>query len=118
MTVVLLSAGAIVVSAQSFSDRVDLANGAEFQRRISFAITKSAIAVMGEDPADNAQRHMARVQLAEFVLKGPAVAARRFSLPVATDMDITAESTDAEIESSVLGLWDALAGVAATEGRQ
>lgn len=119
------------VSAQQFKARMTIAEDADFKTRVEFAAIKTAIAVQSENPetccypqgvthatATDEQKLAARLlyqqrsRLANFVLQEPAIMAARLAKGVVTNMALTGQSTDADIEFTVVSMWNAFAKVA------
>lgn len=123
-----LCAVPVTASAQQFLARMGVAADPDFQKRVEFAAIKTAIAVQSENAetccypngvthatATDEQKAAARVtynqrgQLAGLVLHQSAEMAARLARGVVTNMALTAQSTDADIEFTVITMWNAFA---------
>lgn len=91
-----------------------LGDDAAFQGRVRQAVVKAAAAIMADAPDNTPQsidRHAKRAALANQALRYPHEAQRAWTYAVLTNGAITGESSDSDIEWTVNGLWDAMAGV-------
>ena len=96
----------------TFAEQIELAEDGLFQSRVRQAAITAAIAVMAETPTAAAQAaHEKRTALALRILSEPTGMQRAWAYAVAANPSITAESVDSDIEWTVNGLWDAMAGV-------
>lgn len=114
--------------AQQFLARMQVAEDADFLKRVEFAAIKTAIAVAAEDQntccypagvthstATDEQRATARAvarartQFASSVLRNSASEARQIAKAVVTNLALTAQSTDADVEFTVISMWNAFA---------
>jgi hypothetical protein len=93
----------------SFQDAFALADTPEFQRRVTVALVKSAVAVMAE--GISAPNHQLRGTYASKVLASPEVEGMNASLAVVTNPAINEGSPDDAIEFTINSMWDALSGV-------
>lgn len=85
-----------------------------FQARVRQAVVKAAAAIMADQPDNTPQtidRHAKRAALANQAMRFPHEAQRAWTYAVLTNSAITTESVDSDIEWTVNGLWDAMAGV-------
>lgn len=98
----------------NFEEQAALAADPVFQLRVRGAAIKSALAVMADVP-DNTpeaiEAHRKRAQLAREVLLDADRLARSLAPGVASNVAITAESSDSDIEFTVNSIWSAYAGV-------
>jgi hypothetical protein len=93
----------------SFQDAFALADTPEFQRRVTVALVKSAVAVMAE--GSSAPNHQLRGTYASKVLASPEVEGMNMALGVTTNAAITENSSDSDIEFTINTLFDAYSGV-------
>ncbi|MFZ1814092.1 MAG: hypothetical protein WAU16_06585 [Rhizobiaceae bacterium] len=97
-----------------FEQQAALASDPIFQVRVRGAAIKSALAVMADAPTNTPEAidaHRKRAQLAREVLLDPDRLARALAPGVASNVAITAESSDSDIEFTVNSIWAAYAGV-------
>jgi hypothetical protein len=113
---------------QQFAARMAVAENPDFKVRVEFAAIKTAIAVQSENPetccypngvthatATDEQKVAARLlsqqrsRLANLVLQDPAGMAGRLAKGVVTNTALTGQSTDADIEFTVISMWNAFA---------
>jgi hypothetical protein len=93
----------------SLSDMTDLAVYPPFIRRVTAAMLKAAVAV-GAEGFDGTTYKLARRALVRQTLEDPVLWGSRFSYAVVSNVAITFESTDNDIEFTVNSLWDAMSG--------
>lgn len=89
---------------------IDLSSWPPFRRKVRAAAIKAAVAVGNEAAVDGDPRSQLRRALAVNVLAKPDDYTDRFSLAVATNPVIDADSPDDAIEFTVNSMWDAVAG--------
>lgn len=97
-----------------FLEQIELAEDGAFQARVRQAAITAAVQIMADRPANTPQaiaRHALRARLALEVLRNPSNWARPIAAMVVTNVAITAESVDGDIQWTVNGMWDALSGV-------
>lgn len=124
----LLVAGAAWAQTSQFVNRMNFAADPDFQKRVEFAALKTAIAVANEDPttccypagvthatATDEQKAAAalvaraRVRLAGRVLRGDRDIIVALAKGVVTNLALDATSTDADVEFTVISMWNAFA---------
>lgn len=94
----------------SYIDNYAVAQSTAFQGRVAGAMASAAIAISSE--ATSAANHTNRVTLAKSVLAGQANWVPQFAIAVAINTAATSASgpTDAQIDTSVSSVWNAMAG--------
>lgn len=95
----------------AYSDNYAAAINSAFQQRVEESMISAAIAISSE--ATTTANHGNRVVLAKTVLNQPQNYVQQFALAVAVNIPVTSVSavTDAQIDSSVSGIWNGFAGV-------
>jgi len=112
----------------TFVERMALAEDVAFKTRVEFAAIKAAVAIQAEDPttccytggvteatATPEQKAAAAIiygqrgALAAQTLADPPGVARNLAKAVVTNLAITSESTDSDIEFTVATMWNAFA---------
>lgn len=98
----------------AFADQMTLARDETFRDRVTIAVLTAAKDITAESvtPASIGY-HQQRQGLAFAMIQQPNAAADRFAYLVATNVAITAASSDNDIQFTVNSLWDAVAGIAA-----
>jgi hypothetical protein len=94
----------------SYLDQISLATDPEFTNRVQQAAIKTAIAISSEASSGDAELDAARLNYATRVLHSPQNYARLMAYGVATADGISAASSDSQIESAVISLWNAYSG--------
>lgn len=103
----------------SFQTQYALRNDSAFQEKVKMAVLKSALAVVGETPADPAnvavdtKRHT--LGLAALTEGADGSTSVRFINALAAVGTLSAASTDADVEFTVNAVWNDLAGVTGAE---
>lgn len=98
----------VIAEAQSaFLTRSRIADDPDFQLKIRFIVIKQSIAVILEEV--NTPLHDQRKALGIYCLREPIQCTQRMSMGVVTNLTLTANSTDAEIETVLVGQWNAWA---------
>lgn len=92
----------------TYIDQYNTSQDSVFQRRVRVAMLTSATNVLAEDPAT--ANHAARAAYANKVLNAPVSYVDIFAEAVCTNAIITVDSVDGDIQFTVNGLWNALAG--------
>lgn len=98
----------------TFLEQIQLAEDGEFQARVRQAAITAAAQIMADQPDNTPQaiaKHALRTKLALDVLRSPSAWARPIAAAVVTNVAISVESTDSDLQWTVNSLWDALAGV-------
>lgn len=94
---------------------------ADFQAKVSAAVYKAAVAIIGEDPSGmSAGKAAKRHQLGTQVLQGRGNFMDSFVRTVASQIgEVASPSTiaDLDIENSVSAVWDDIAGVTYDENQ-
>jgi hypothetical protein len=97
-----------------FLGQIQLAEDGEFQARVRQAAITAAVDIMADRPANTPQAiatHALRAKMALEVLRNPGNWARPIAAMVASNVSITAESPDSDIQWTVNAMWDAISGV-------
>lgn len=94
------------LSTLNYKQVRDVAVNADFQAKLAIAIADAAIQVYTEDPATVG--HAQRAVYATQVVKNPDSEAKQMAWAVVL---IAADDNDATLKSTVLGIWNAFAGV-------
>jgi hypothetical protein len=111
LVAVAASAGAALV------DQYTLANDSTFQQRVEQSMLEAAVSISSE--ADSTAFHRERIALASKAILDPSQYALLFSKAVATNDAVAAAAgsppvqasvTDAQINTAISSVWDALAG--------
>ncbi len=93
----------------AYKDQWNLASDDEFKRRVQIAMCSAAIAIQAEAPAT--PNHTNRANYAKLVLNSPDSYMPLFALAIcALDPALTPASPDANIQTNVNAVWNALAG--------
>lgn len=94
------------LSTLNYKQVRDVAVNQDFQSKLAIAIADAAISVYTEDPATNG--HAQRAAYATQVIKSPDNEAKQMAWAVVL---IAADDADATLKQTVLGIWNAFAGV-------
>lgn len=95
----------------AYSDNMAAALNPVFQQRVECSIISAALAISSE--ATGVVNHQNRVALAKLVLNTPQQYVQPFAMTVAVNVPVTSVTavTDAQIDTSVSSIWNAVAGV-------
>lgn len=93
----------------ALSDMTDLAIYPPFVRRVTGAMLKAAVNV-GSEEFDGSNYKLARRALVKQVLEDSPLWGSRFAYAVVSNVAVTNDSTDNDIEFTVNSVWDAVAG--------
>lgn len=95
----------------AYSDNYAAALNIAFQQRVQGSMIAAAISISAE--ATSTADHGNRVALARQVMQSPQSWVQSFSFAVAVNLAVTSVSavTDAQIDTSVAAIWNAMAGV-------
>jgi len=96
--------------AETLSGVADLSQDELFTRRVGAAMVRAALEVAAEQEVPGSARQAIRRDLAVRLFQDLAKYTPVFAIAVAADPEIVAESADAEIQSTVDAVWDAIAG--------
>jgi len=104
----------------AFSDSYILANNPIFKEKVIVAIAKVAIQVGGEvvevvGGVPRLIKHEKRARLSVKVLGDPNLMLMPFSYAIVSGGILTAASSDADIEFTVISVFDDIAGVIITD---
>lgn len=97
-----------------FLGQIELAESGEFQARVRQATITAAVAIMADRPANTPQAialHEKRARLAQRLLNDPLGMQRAWAYAVASNVAISAASSDGDIQWTVNAMWNAMAGV-------
>lgn len=92
-----------------YIDQANLANDPTFQNRTKEAFKVAAIAIYNE--LTTVPGHAVRAQFATRILNEQMNLIPLIAAVAAADLTLAAASSDAQIESAVASIWNALAGV-------
>jgi len=96
----------------AYIDQSTLAADPEFIARVRQAAVTSAINIMADIPTVETQAvHIQRANLARNVLHDPTFWGSTMAIGVASNVAITPESTDMDIQFTINSEWNAYAGV-------
>jgi hypothetical protein len=97
----------------AYVDQATLADDVTFRARIRVAIMTAAVQVQGEAKSgfSDAQYGKRQALATAILATGGSDYIDRFSWAVATNVAVTAASTDSDIQFTVNSMWDDLAGV-------
>lgn len=100
----------------AYVDDFALSNDATFQSRIKMSMIKQAIVVLAAAPSTDATIDNKRTSLAKMVLNNPDVYILIFSLAAietggGNGQPLTAVSTDTNIDTAIITVWNDIAGV-------
>lgn len=95
----------------AYSDNYAAAINQLFVQRVEESMISAAINIASE--VNTTANHNNRVILAKAVLTNPQNYVQQFALAVAVNVPVTSVSavTDAQIDTSVSGIWNGFAGV-------
>jgi len=98
--------------AATFPDSADLAVNPTFLRRVTVAMVTAALAVAQEaqDPSPTADYWRLRRALSVNVLTDPDAWAGKFAWATASNVSITVESSDSDVQWTVNSIWASMAG--------
>jgi hypothetical protein len=98
--------------AATYSDAADLATNPAFLRKVQVAMVTAAIEVAQEaqEPTPSADYWRLRRALSVNVLTDPVVWAPKFAWAAASNVALTSESTDSDIQFTVNSQWASIAG--------
>jgi hypothetical protein len=98
--------------AATFPDSADLAANPAFLRRVTVAMVTAALAVAQEaqTPVPTADYWRLRRALSVNVLTDPDAWASKFAWAAATNVSITVESSDSDVQWTVNAVWASMAG--------
>ncbi len=91
----------------TFLEQADLAIEPNFLRRIRQASIGAAVNIQAE--LDTVTHHAERIQLARLVLNGTPDVIPRIALAVTTNVAVTPQASDGDLQFTVNSLWDAFA---------
>jgi len=91
----------------TFLEQASLAGEPNFLLRVRQASVAAAVQIQAEDPG--ATSHTARIAFAQLVLNGTPDVIPRVALAVVTNVSITPQSTDSDLQFTVNSLWNAFA---------
>ena len=97
-----------------FRGQIALAEDGEFQARVRQAVVTAAVEIMADAPENTPQAialHAKRAALANRLLLDPTALQRAWAYMVASNVSISAESTDSDLQWTVNSMWNAMAGV-------
>ena len=94
----------------SFLDQIHAATNQDFINRVQQAAIKTSIAVSSEAASGDAVLDSARRTYSNSVLRDPQKYARLMAYGVAS-AGITSSDADSDIETAVISMWNAYAGV-------
>jgi hypothetical protein len=92
----------------------DLANNPAFVRKVTAASVKAAVSI-GNEVYDGSAYRILRRSLATKVLNDSEAWGRVFTWAIATNSQMTAETSDTDIEWTIGTVWDAVAGAFQTD---
>lgn len=101
----------------AFSDQKLLAEDPAFREKVEISMLKTALAIVGETPASpgNIAVDDKRHKLGNSVLVSREYWLAVFSYAAAAEGTLTTSSTDAQVETVVISVWDDIAGVTGAE---
>ncbi len=101
----------------AFSDLKLLADDLTFREKVEISMLKTALAIVGETPASpaNLSLDVKRHDLGNAVLLSRTRWLDTFSYAAASEGSLTTSSTDAQVETVVISVWDDIAGVTGAE---
>jgi uncharacterized protein (DUF736 family) len=97
-----------------FIGQIALAEDGEFQGRVRQAVVTAAVEIMADQPDNTPQAiatHAKRAALANRVLLDPVSLQRAWAYMAASNVSISDESTDSDLQWTVNAMWNAMAGV-------
>jgi len=98
----------------NFLEQVELAENGEFQAKVRQAAITAAVQVMNEKSKNTPQAieiHKKRAAFAVQVLQNPTNWQRPLAMAVVSNVAITPESLDSDVQWTVNEIWNAFAGV-------
>ena len=95
----------------AYTDDYALSQDATFQNRIEMSMIKAAIAIGNASSSGDAVVDGKRSVLSFSVLNNPSVYILRFTLAAIEAGPLTSGSTDANIDTAISSVWNAMAGV-------
>lgn len=102
-----------------FLGQIELAESGEFQARVRQAVVTAAVEILAARPENTPQAialHGKRAALAHSTLIDPLAKQRAWAYAVASNVAISAESTDGDLQWTVNAMWNAMAGVVLEPG--
>lgn len=97
-----------------FLGQIELAESGEFQARVRQATITAAVQILADRPANTPQAivlHGRRAALAHATLIDPLAKQRAWAYAVASNVAISPDSNDGDVQWTVNAMWDAMAGV-------
>ena len=97
-----------------FLGQIELAEDGAFQARVRQAVVTAAVQILADRPMNTPQAialHGKRAALAHSTLVDPLSKQRAWAYAVASNVAISPESSDGDIQWTVNAMWDAMAGV-------
>lgn len=94
------------LSTLNYIQTRDVAVNQDFRSKLAIAIADAAVTVYTEDPATT--NHAGRAAYATQVIKSPDNEAKNMAWAVVL---LAADDADATLKATVLGIWNAFAGV-------
>lgn len=98
--------------AATYSDAADLATNPSFLRKVQVAMVTAAIAVAQEpqEPTPTADYWRLRRALSVNVLMDPVAWAPKFAWAAVSNVALTSESTDSDVQFTINSQWASIAG--------
>lgn len=97
-----------------FLGQIELAESGEFQARVRQAVITAALQILADRPINTPQAialHGKRAALAHAMLIDPLSKQRAWAYAVASNVAISKDSTDGDLQWTVNSMWNAMAGV-------